>query len=89
MSGLVVSSALDTRKLFLGKFESASETRDAFYVVAAAPGLEAFGEAFGGAGVGVAGGADLDGGGSGEHEFDGVFWGDDSAEADDGNADGL
>jgi hypothetical protein len=89
MSGLVVSSALDTPKLFLGKFESASETRDAFYVVAAAPGLEAFGEAFGCAGIGVAGRADLDGGGSCEQEFDRIFGGDDSAEADDGDADGL
>ena len=35
--------------------------------------LQAVGDVFGGAGIGVAGGADLDGGGAGEQELDGVF----------------
>ena len=66
-----------SEQLGLGIGESgvqrADEIGDAGYVMAGAPLLESLGEALGGAGIGVAGGADLDGGGSGEQEFDRVF----------------
>ena len=55
-------------------------------MVRGAPAFEAVGDVFDGAGVGVAGGAYLDGGGTGDHEFDGVLGADDAAHADDGEA---
>jgi hypothetical protein len=65
----------------------AGEAGHAFDMMTAAPGFEAFGEAFSGARVGVTGGADLYGGCAGEHELYGVVGSDDAAEADDGDAD--
>jgi len=41
------------------------------------------------AGVGEAGRSDLDGGGSGEHELDGVCRGSDASHAENGDGDGL
>jgi len=58
-------------------------------VVAGAPAFEAVGYVFYGAGIGVAGGAYLDGGGSGHHELGGVFGCEDAAHAYDGDANGL
>jgi hypothetical protein len=58
-------------------------------VVAGAPLLEAGGDAFGGAGIGIAGSADLDGSSSREKELDSVLRGGDAAESNDGNGDGL
>ena len=78
-----------SRGLFLWNIYCAREGSNAFDVMAAAPGFESFGEAFGGARIGVAGGADLDGGRAGEHELDRVFGGDDAAEAEDGDGDGA
>ena len=72
-----------------GGVQRADEFGDAGYVMTGAPLFEALGEALGGAGIGVAGGADLDGGGSGEEKFDRVFRSDDAAESDDGDGDGF
>ncbi len=57
-------------------------------VVAGAPSLEAVGDVFHSSRVGVAGCADLDGGGSCHHELGGVFGAEDAAHAYDGDADG-
>ena len=64
--------------------EAAGEFGYAGDFVGGAPALEAVGYVFYGAGVGVAGCAYLDGGGSGEHEFYGVFGADYASHAYDG-----
>ena len=58
-------------------------------VVAGTPALEAVGDVFHSAGVGIAGCADLDGGGSGHHELGGIFGTEDAAHAYDREADGT
>ncbi len=72
-----------------GIFECAGEAGDALDPVAAAPGFQAPGEALGGARVGVAGRAYLDGCGSGEEELDRVLRGDNAAHAQNRDVDGA
>ena len=57
--------------------------------MAGAPLLQSRGNAFGGAGIGEAGGANLDSGGSGEKELNRVLGRADAAEANDRNRYGL
>ena len=65
--------------------KTASQIGYARGVVFRAPMAEVGGDVFYGAGVGVARGPYLDGGGTSEEELDGVFSADDAAEADDGD----
>src|SRR6185437_1421365 len=72
-----------------GAVQFADEAGDFFDVVMLAPGFESLGDALDSAGVGVAGGSDLDGSGSGEKEFDGIFGSGDASQAHDGDTDGV
>lgn len=77
-------------ELFVGtNLHAAGEFRDFGDVMARAPVGEARADVLDGSRVSIACGADLDGGGSGEEKFDGIFRGGDAAHADDGDFDGL